>query len=68
VHSQYLHCAACGAERRFEIPPCPDGHGADCGELVCTGCGSAILAGAPLVLATGRPPAGRDTPPRRRAA
>ncbi|HEX2772472.1 MAG TPA: hypothetical protein VHN18_08600 [Micromonosporaceae bacterium] len=68
MHSRYLHCAACRAERRFEIPPCPDGHGADCAELVCTVCGSAILAGAPFALVSGRHPAGRPTPRRRRAA
>ncbi|MFC8847647.1 MULTISPECIES: hypothetical protein [unclassified Micromonospora] len=29
--------------RPFEVPPCADGHGADCPELVCTGCGTALL-------------------------
>lgn len=37
------HCSTCGEERLFEQPPCGDGHGADCPERACTGCGSAIL-------------------------
>ena len=38
-----LPCDGCGTVTRFEAPPCPDGHGADCPELVCTGCGDAYL-------------------------
>lgn len=42
------HCSACGEERRFERPPCRDGHGADCPELSCADCGHALLiAGIP---------------------
>jgi RNase P subunit RPR2 len=43
-----LHCTSCRTERRFEQPPCPDGHGADCPEWVCTDCGAALLIGLPL--------------------
>ncbi|GAA4628940.1 hypothetical protein GCM10023196_047460 [Actinoallomurus vinaceus] len=39
------HCSACGGERRFEQPPCADGHGADCPEWACVDCGMAILIG-----------------------
>lgn len=41
-----LDCAVCGGERAFEQPPCPDGHGLDCPERACTGCGSAVLVGS----------------------
>ena len=44
-----LPCDGCGTVTRFEAPPCPDGHGADCPELVCTGCGDAyLIATTPL--------------------
>ncbi|GAB3967553.1 hypothetical protein GCM10029978_035100 [Actinoallomurus acanthiterrae] len=39
------HCSACDGERRFEQPPCADGHGADCPEWACVDCGMAILIG-----------------------
>lgn len=45
--STHLYCSACGDERLFEQPPCPDGHGAECPELACTGCGAAVLIGDP---------------------
>jgi hypothetical protein len=38
-------CADCSAERPFEVPPCDDGHGADCPDLACTGCGAALVVG-----------------------
>ncbi|MEV4482155.1 hypothetical protein [Micromonospora coxensis] len=38
-----LHCDTCGGVQPFEAPPCADGHDADCPELVCTGCGAAVL-------------------------
>ncbi len=41
-------CPCCGVERTFETPPCADGHGADCAELACLDCGTALLLG-PLV-------------------
>jgi hypothetical protein len=68
VHSPYLHCPSCRAERRFEIPPCPDGHGADCAELVCTVCGSALLAGGSFVPVIGGPAPDRGASLRRHAA
>lgn len=46
-----LHCETCGDEMPFEAPPCMDGHGPDCPELACTGCGSALLVGSSLPLA-----------------
>lgn len=41
-----LHCSTCGDERLFEQLPCIDGHGPDCPELACVGCGTAVLIGA----------------------
>ncbi|MEH1011621.1 hypothetical protein V6U90_00610 [Micromonospora sp. CPCC 206060] len=38
-----LYCDGCDADMPFEMPPCQDGHGDDCPELVCTGCGAALL-------------------------
>ena len=38
-------CAGCADERPFEVPPCEDGHGADCLDLACVDCGFAIVVG-----------------------
>ena len=38
-------CAGCEGERAFEVPPCEDGHGADCIDLACVECGHAIVLG-----------------------
>ncbi|MFB9853664.1 hypothetical protein ACFFMR_25105 [Micromonospora andamanensis] len=38
-----LHCDTCGSTQQFEAPPCVDGHGADCPERACTGCGTAVV-------------------------
>ncbi len=43
------HCSTCGEERRFEQPPCEDGHGSGCPEWVCVECGSAILVAGDVV-------------------
>jgi hypothetical protein len=43
VSDRELYCDTCGGVQPFETPPCPDGHGVDCPELACTGCGSAVL-------------------------
>ena len=50
-----LSCPACTQPRAFERPPCPDGHGADCPERVCTGCGTALLVGATVGRLDARP-------------
>ncbi|RLK12216.1 hypothetical protein DER29_5493 [Micromonospora sp. M71_S20] len=62
-----LYCDTCEGVEPFEAPPCADGHGADCPELVCTGCGAAVLVTTfafHLARANGR----RRPPARRRAA
>ena len=38
-------CAECG-NTTFEQPPCNDGHGDECPELVCARCGMAYFAGS----------------------
>ncbi|WP_433312422.1 hypothetical protein [Micromonospora chersina] len=38
-----LYCDGCDGVVLFEAPPCVDGHDVDCPELVCTGCGAAVL-------------------------
>lgn len=45
--TQVRVCGSCGGEQPFETPPCPDGHGADCPERVCTRCGAAVLVDPP---------------------
>jgi hypothetical protein len=37
---QFRWCADCQAETVFELPPCEDGHGADCIDLACAECGA----------------------------
>lgn len=36
-------CDKCRAVRKFEQPPCQEGHGSDCDEWCCTVCGQAML-------------------------
>ena len=38
-------CPECADERPFEMPPCEDGHGADCLDLACVDCGFGIVVG-----------------------
>ena len=38
-------CAECQDDKAFEVPPCADGHGADCLDLSCVECGFAIVVG-----------------------
>ncbi|NJP33490.1 hypothetical protein [Micromonospora thermarum] len=43
MSTREMHCDVCEGVRPFEVPPCVDGHGTDCPELICTGCGAAVL-------------------------
>jgi hypothetical protein len=62
-----MHCAKCGSEMLYEVPPCGDGH-EDCPELVCTGCGAAVVT-VPITLRLWfRPTGARVAPQQRRAA
>lgn len=38
-----LYCESCQGVQPFEAPPCVDGHGLDCPELMCAGCGAAVV-------------------------
>jgi hypothetical protein len=38
-----LTCPVCGRRSEFEQPPCADGHGSDCPELICVRCSTAVL-------------------------
>ncbi|MEU1587687.1 hypothetical protein [Micromonospora sp. NPDC005710] len=61
-----LHCDVCEGVALFEAPPCVDAHGTDCPELICTGCGAAVLVSTftfPAIRLTAR-----RQPARRRAA
>ncbi|MFI7574111.1 hypothetical protein [Micromonospora sp. NPDC049497] len=69
MSSRELHCEVCEGVQLFEAPPCVDDHGADCPELICTGCGAAVLIAtftfqAPRLSDRRR----RPTEPHRRAA
>ena len=48
-------CPECTDERPFEVPPCEDGHGADCFDLACVDCGFAVVVGV-LVVEPGAAP------------
>ncbi|MGN9765183.1 hypothetical protein ACTMS2_08425 [Micromonospora sp. SD12] len=61
-----LYCDTCEGVEPFEAPPCADGHGADCPELVCTGCGAAVLVPS-VVFHLVRPRARRRAAARRAA-
>jgi hypothetical protein len=49
VRDHEMHCAVCQAEMPFTAPPCDEDHEGDCPELVCEGCGSAIVV-APVTV------------------
>ncbi|PWJ52714.1 hypothetical protein SAMN06264364_11886 [Quadrisphaera granulorum] len=40
-------CPWCAQRREFEVPPCSDGHGELCPELVCTTCSGALIVAGP---------------------
>jgi hypothetical protein len=64
-----LHCATCATVKLFEAPPCrdQDDH-EDCPELVCTGCGGAILIAPIATVRVWLRPKGAIAPQQRRAA
>ncbi|WP_229400305.1 hypothetical protein [Micromonospora okii] len=59
MSNRELHCDTCEGVRPFEVPPCADGHDPDCPELVCTGCGTALLVAAFTLPAAGLAGEGR---------
>ncbi|MEU5564649.1 hypothetical protein [Micromonospora musae] len=63
-----LYCDSCQGVQRFETPPCVDGHGVDCPELVCTRCGGAVLIATFTFRAPRLGQARGQSPARRRAA
>lgn len=54
-----LYCDGCQTTMLFEVPPCEDGHGQECPELVCTGCGAALLIATALLTPVVSSPAPR---------
>jgi hypothetical protein len=47
-------CPECGVAVPFELVECGDGHGEDCPDRVCTGCGLVLVTGpAPAVAGRG---------------
>ncbi|MEU5782085.1 hypothetical protein [Micromonospora lupini] len=63
-----LYCDVCEGVAPFEPPPCVDGHGSDCPELVCTGCGAAVVIATYAVSVTRLADRRRRQPTRRHAA
>ena len=45
VTRTFRWCSECRDETAFEVPPCEDGHGADCFDLACAECGAAVVLG-----------------------
>lgn len=67
MDDRMMYCATCETEMLFEVPPCLDGHDDDCPELMCTGCGTAIIL-APIVVWAFNRKRGAQAPPRQRRA
>jgi hypothetical protein len=66
-----MYCATCETEALFEVPPWLDEldeHDDDCPELICTGCGTAILMAPIVVWSFMRPRGAKVAPHQRRAA
>ena len=61
-----MTCAICQADMIFELPTTEDGID-DCPELVCTGCGSAIIT-TPLTMRVWWLPRGTKIAPQQRRA
>ena len=40
------YCPVCGTVQPVEMPPCPDGHGPDCMDRICTNCATALYVGS----------------------
>lgn len=54
LDESYGDCPMCGGPQLLEVPDCPDGHGAQCPDRVCAGCGSALFLDPPMI-STRRP-------------
>ncbi len=67
MREREIYCATCQAEALFEVPPCQDDH-EDCPELLCSGCGAAILIAPLTVRVWWRPRGTWQAPHQRRAA
>lgn len=50
VAVQVRWCAPCQSDQPFHVPPCEDGHDAECLDLACAECGHAIVVGVVAVL------------------
>jgi MinD superfamily P-loop ATPase len=68
MNDREMYCATCETETLFEAPPLVDDHDEECPELLCTGCGTAILIAPVVVWSFTRPPGSRVAPHQRRAA
>lgn len=67
MRDRQMHCKTCQGETLFQVPPCDDAHDDDCPELICTGCGAAVLI-APITMRVWLRPPGAIAPQQRRAA
>ena len=62
-----LTCSVCGTDMPFGQAPCADNHEGDCPELVCEGCGAALVI-APVTVWLRSSRKGAVAPQQRRAA
>jgi heterodisulfide reductase subunit A-like polyferredoxin len=62
-----LHCATCQTEMPFEALPADDERGDEFPELVCTGCGTAVVV-APFTVRAWQRPRGTATGAQQRRA
>lgn len=62
-----LHCATCQADMTFETLPADDESADEFPELVCTGCGTAVVV-APFTLRVWFRPRGNGVAPQQRRA
>ncbi|GAA1856452.1 hypothetical protein [Asanoa iriomotensis] len=62
-----LTCAVCNTDMPFAPPPCDDHEGGDCPELICEGCGAALVI-APVTVWLRSSRKGWVAPEQRRAA
>jgi hypothetical protein len=66
VRERQMHCETCDGDMVFEGPP-PEGDHEDCQELVCSGCGTAVVT-APLTIRVWLRPRGALVAPQQRRA
>jgi hypothetical protein len=68
VQLDHRYCPTCESEQLFEAPLCQDGHGANCPDLACVTCGTALFVVVISDTATPAPGSARESANTRRSA